>query len=71
MLRELRDQHVSIEHPDGRRLSPFQTQPDPNYDYPWVGRALSDLEQIGPQTGFVGRTREGLEVLRVFRSRAP
>ena len=62
MLAQLRDLHVWIELPDGKRLYSYSSPYTPNFDYEAVRRQLEDHQSFG-RIGFAGRTTDGFGVL--------
>lgn len=64
MLAHLKDLHVWIELPGGKRLHPYASRYQANYDYQYVTSELKSLQRFG-RVGFVGRTKEGYAVVVV------
>ena len=58
MLAELKDLHVSIVDPDGKRIPTVTTMPKLNIHLPTILAGLETWRQIG-RVGIVGRTKKG------------
>jgi len=58
LLAELKDIHVWIDLPNGKRIAPYVNRVDGNYDFRAVRKTLKDVKQIG-RIALTGRTAEG------------
>jgi hypothetical protein len=58
MLAELKDLHVWIDPPGGKRIVPWSKSIQQNFDFNTVARSLKGVKQHG-NIGFTGRTAEG------------
>lgn len=65
MLAELRDLHVWIELPDGRRVSSYSSRYRANFNRQAVERQLDACRQFG-RVGVTGRTKEGFGVAAIL-----
>jgi C-terminal processing protease CtpA/Prc len=65
MLAELKDIHVWIELPDGRRVHSYSSGYRANYNHQAVAAQLEQLERFG-RLGFTGRTKEGFGVAAII-----
>ena len=65
MLAELEDIHVWFELPNGRRVHPYSSRYQANFNHQAVTARLDPVERFG-QLAFTGRTKEGFGVAAVL-----
>lgn len=58
LLAELKDIHVWIDLTNGKRIAPYVSRVDGNYNFRAVANVLKDVKQIG-RIAFTGRTADG------------
>lgn len=64
LLAHLKDMHVWVVLPGGRRIVPYPSRVDGNYNYRHVAGRLKDLKQIG-RVAFTGRTQDGFGYIAI------
>jgi len=65
MLAELKDIHVWIELPGGRRVYPYSSGYRANFNHQAVAAQLDPIQRFG-RLGFTGRTKEGFGVAAIL-----